>query len=311
MVHRIQSYTARSGPNAHTVWPGEFLEVNCDIDPNEDTLVAVEPHIDSKFTVLPQVTTCLNGKLRLTNSSDLPIKVKQNQHIAIVSRVMSDSDSLPTSSHAPTMSPPLSNPQDDVSSISVNPDNMSEAAAFSNHFREVHSRFAHVFSPTYPGYNGRAGALKATVNVADSLPPQRKGRIPQYSRNKLQLLQDQFDSLEHLGIFGKPEEVGVKVEYVNPSFLIKKPNGSFRLVTSFGEVARYCKPAPSLMPNVDSTLRVIGQWRYLIKTDLAKAYYQIPLDKASQRFCGVVTSFKGMRVYLRSAMGMPGSESSL
>ena len=65
------------------------------------------------------------------------------------------------------------------------------------------------------------------------------------------------------------------------------------------------------MPDVDSTLRKIGQWRYLIQTDLSNAFYQIPLSKDSQRYCGVVTPFRGVRVYVRSAMGMPGSEIAL
>merc|ERR1712015_9583 len=113
--------------------------------------------------------------------------------------------------------------------------------------------------------------------MSNSLPPQRKGRCPQYCRDKLVDLQNVIDDLEVVGVFRRPEDVNVNVEYVNPSFLIKKKNG-YRLVTSFGEVAKHSKPSPSLMPDVDSTLRQIGQWRYLIKTDLAKAYYQIPLD---------------------------------
>ena len=308
-ICRIQSHTARSYGPSQTVWPGEYVETLCDIDPNGDTTVAVEPHIDSKLEIAPHITTCLNGKLRLINSTSLPITIKRNQHIAVVSRVMDTSNDI---LHCPTQSIPevsASPPNTDL--ISVNPDNMAEAKAHEQSFHDINQRFDHVFASSFPGYNGKAGPLKATVNVSDALPPQRKGRIPQYSRDKLQLLQDHFDELERVGVFSKPEDVGVNVEYVNPSFLVKKPNNTFRLVTSFGEVAKYCKPAPSLMPNVDSTLRLIGQWKFIIKADLAKAYYQIPLDKASQRFCGVVTPFRGMRVYQRSAMGMPGSESTL
>ena len=51
-------------------------------------------------------------------------------------------------------------------------------------------------------------------------------------------------------------------EYLNPSFLVKKPSGGFRLVTAFSDVGRYSKPQPSLMPDVDSTLRTIAQWKY-------------------------------------------------
>ncbi len=103
----------------------------------------------------------------------------------------------------------------------------------------------------------------------------------------------------------------MNIEYLNSSFLVKKPRGGYRLVTDFGDVGRYSKPQPSLMPDMDSILRTIAQWKYIIQTDLCKAYFQIPLDPASMKYCGVATPFKGVRVYTRSAMGMPGSESAL
>ena len=92
---------------------------------------------------------------------------------------------------------------------------------------------------------------------------------------------------------------------------MKKPSGGHRLVTAFSEVAAYAKPQPSLMPDVDSTLRQIACWKYVITTDLRKAFYQIPFSKDSMKFCGISTPFKGIRVYKRCAMGMPGSETAL
>ena len=65
------------------------------------------------------------------------------------------------------------------------------------------------------------------------------------------------------------------------------------------------------MPDVDSTLRTIAQWKYIIQTDLTSAFYQIPLAKQSMKYCGVATPFRGVRVYTRCAMGMPGSETAL
>ena len=91
----------------------------------------------------------------------------------------------------------------------------------------------------------------------------------------------------------------------------KKSNGGRRFITAFSDVGRYSKPQPSMMPDVDNTLRQIGQWRYIIATDLSNAFYQIPLSKSSMKYCGVATPFKGTRVYVRSAMGMPGSETAL
>lgn len=101
------------------------------------------------------------------------------------------------------------------------------------------------------------------------------------------------------------------MEYVNPSFLIKKPNGSFRLVTAFADVGRYSKPQPSLIPDIDSTLRQIARWKFIVITYLTKSFYQIPLARESMKYCGVATPFRGVRVYARSAMGMPGSETTL
>ena len=65
------------------------------------------------------------------------------------------------------------------------------------------------------------------------------------------------------------------------------------------------------MPDVDSTLLKIACWKYIIVSDLSQAFYQIPFAKNSMKYCGVVTPFKGVRVYTRCAMGIPGSETAL
>ena len=80
---------------------------------------------------------------------------------------------------------------------------------------------------------------------------------------------------------------------------------------AFADVGRYSKPQLLLMPDVDSTLRTIAPWKYIIKSDLTHAFYQIPLSKASMKYCGAATPFHGIRLYARSAMGMPGSETLL
>ena len=62
------------------------------------------------------------------------------------------------------------------------------------------------------------------------------------------------------------------------------------------------------MANVDSVLRAMGQWQYVVITDLLKSFYQIPFGRIVH---GVATPFKGIRVCTRSAMGIPGSETCL
>ena len=164
------------------------------------------------------------------------------------------------------------------SAVSVDPDNLLPDQSRLK-FQQLLQEYDRVFDPQITGYNGAAGPIQVTVNIGPVQPPQRKGRIPQYSSNQLVELQAMFDELEQAKVFRRPEDLGITVEYVNPTFLVKKPSGGYRLVTAFADVSRYSKPQPSLMPDVNSTHRTIAPWRYLIKTDLTQAFYQIPLSQ--------------------------------
>ena len=178
-------------------------------------------------------------------------------------------------------------------------------------FQQLLHSYDSVFDPSICGYNGAVGPFEDIVNMGPVQPPQRKSRLRQYSRNKLVQLQAKFDELERQGVFQRPEDIGITIEYLNPSFLVTKPSGGHRLVTAFADVARCSKPQPSLMPDVETTLRTIARWKYLIVTDLTSAFYQIPLAKESMKYCGVATPFRGVRAYTRCVMGMPGSETAL
>ena len=57
------------------------------------------------------------------------------------------------------------------------------------------------------------GPFEAVVNMGPVQPPQRKGRLPQYSKGQLQKLQDKFDELENIVVFKKPEDLGNTMEY--------------------------------------------------------------------------------------------------
>lgn len=194
--------------------------------------------------------------------------------------------------------------------VALDPDNLLPPA-ITTKFCNLLAQYDSVFDPAITGYNGAFGPLQAKVNMGPVEPPQRKGRLPLYARDKLVELQQKFDELENLGVFRRPEDIDLSVEYLNPSFLVKKSSGGFRLVTDFADVGRYSKPQPSLLPDVDSTLRCIAQWRHIIVSDLTSAFYQIPLARESMKYCGVATPFRGVRVYARSAMGIPGSETAL
>ena len=49
--------------------------------------------------------------------------------------------------------------------------------------------------------NQDCGLCRAVFNIGPTLPPQRKGRLPQYNRNTTEELQDKFDELKAAGVF--------------------------------------------------------------------------------------------------------------
>ena len=316
-VRRTQAFVLRSGSTSTVVWPGSYIEVSLPPEIVPNSSLTIEPRSnavkESQTWPPPHITEAVSDKIRIFNASNEPQFVNKHDHFCQVryttSAVCNPSDGEMRSklTEQPAIKPP---PPPFSATVSVDPDNILSDTCRQD-FNTMLNEYDDVFNPNISGYSGLAGKFNATINMGPLLPPQRKGRVPQYSRDKFVELQQKFDNLEKQGIFRRPEDIDVTVEYLIPSFLVKKPSGGFRLVTAFSDVGHYSKPQPSLMPDVDSTLRTIAQWKYIIKTDLTNAFYQIPLAKDSIKYCGVATPFRGVRVYTRCAMGMPGSETAL
>ena len=120
-----------------------------------------------------------------------------------------------------------------------------------------------------------------------------------------------MDELEDLGVLAKPESVDVTVEYASPSFLVKKPDGDYRLVTAFNTIGTYARPLPSRSTSSTTVLSFLARFPFIIKTDMTKQFFQLPMHKSSMKYLGTLTPYKGLRVYTRAAMGMPGSTEHL
>ena len=313
-----RSRTIRA-PQQSILLPGDFIDLPTPKDVAPDGTWALEPRLDApsnaeadvnKAWPIPQVVQSVDNSIRVVNTSDDIITLKKHEHICQIHdindavEVSATADSTMLQFTKPKSTRPFS------ATIQVDPGHQLTQAQI-NQVNKIHKTYDDVFNPEISKYNGASGNIEAVVNMGPTLPPQRKGRLPQYNKSKTSELQAKFDELETAGVFARPEDVGVSVEYLNISFLVTKPSGGTRLVTSFGEVASYSKPQPSLMPNVDKVLREVAQWRFIIMTDLHHAFYQIPLASTSMKFCGVATPYKGIRVYTRCAMGMPGSETCL
>ena len=174
----------------------------------------------------------MSGKIRIPNLSPVPKSLKRNEHFCQV-RLTSPPSTGPTVDDPVTRSMTTTYPHstDHWRHVQLDPDNIFLPETHSD-FQSILLEYADVFSPDFKGYNDHSGPVRATVNIGPVQPPQRKGRVPQYNRSQLVELQTKFDELENKGVFVRPEDIDVTAEYLNSTFLIRKPSGGTSLVTA-------------------------------------------------------------------------------
>ena len=298
--------------------PGDSLQIQAPDIMIEHKEVAVEPKLGApslsgkfgRMWIQPQILPMTpDGFVELKNNTPDTVVVSRHEQLALIRPVTECVESFVSHQQDVVKDPIVPSSTNDYMDIDVDPHNLFKPQQ-RQMFTTLHKEMKSVFdSRTLGCYNGQSGPLEVVINMGPTQPPQRKGRMPLYSDYNKQEMQQICDSLEGTVLL-KPEEVGITCEYINPSFLVKKSSGKKRLVTAFAEVGSYAKPQPALMPDINSVLQV-GNWSYIVKTDLTSAYWQMPLSKNSMKYCGIATPYKGVRVYGRGAMGMPGTETAL
>ena len=136
----------------------------------EDSTVALSPNLDGPITV-PRYSHLFNVCL------SVPVDSPEVQEILVGSY------------KAPVVmaTTPTEHP---VDTVRIDPDNILPKQ-YKGLVWEITRRFPSVFEPDFKGYSGAMGPFQAVVNIGPSLftppppLPQRKGRVPQYSRDKL------------------------------------------------------------------------------------------------------------------------------
>ena len=140
-----------------------------------------------------------------------------------------------------------------------------------------------MLDPKIGVYNNKSGKVEASVHIGRVAPTPKKGKIPSYNSKKSQLLQEKFGERVELGVLTRPETDNVRVIHSSPSFLVNKSDDTFRLVTSFVELNKFIYPLPSKLSTTADVLTLLGRWKYIIKTDLKSAYFQIKVDSKSKK----------------------------
>ena len=256
-----------------------------------------------------QTVRAVDNELRLVNATNSPIYIPKNEQICQVRATHIVDKNLAI--NTPNSKKSVITPSDLLPPFSKNvivDPNDQLSSEWKEKFKSLNNHFDSVFEPVIGKYNDASGRLRARITFGPVLPPTQKLHAPCYGKDNLKILQDKFDELEAQGVFARPEDVGVVVQHVSPSFLVRKSSGAgYRLVTAFTTLGEYIKPLPTLMPTVENTLRTVSEWKYIITTDLRDAFYQIPLDKQSMQWCATQTPYRGLRVYQVASQGLPGS----
>ena len=194
----------RSSAPTTVVLPGKYLELDLPPNIDPDCTLAIETHTNatsnqcSKVSQLwpqPQIVEAVANRARLVNDTAEPRTVRHHEYLCQARHTTAVAPMSPVGPHPQPPHPGGSNsPQPGFFSdaVKVDPDNILPDT-IRNQFRKVLQTHDEVFNPAIVGYNGIAGPVQASVNMGPVQPPQRKGRVPQYSRDKLVELQQKFE----------------------------------------------------------------------------------------------------------------------
>ena len=165
-------------------------------------------------------------------------------------------------------------------------------------FRKINERYSSIFSSKLGRYNGSLGNLNARIVLNnDAIDPPSFPCKKIIQTEKLEdMKQDIMDQMEADGILVRPEDVGVTLTHVHPSFLVPKmedgiPTGEYRLVTNLQSLSPYIKPTRIPLPTIDDAFRQLGRWKFIIHLDLRSWHWQIPMQKSSMRYLGTSTPY--------------------
>ena len=175
-----------SNDDKKVVMPGEFIEYDNSSLTNYEGEVAIEPHTDSPSNwPQPTISRVIDGRLRIPNNTDEPIKLSKSQHFALIRRVTSPQMQVDSNTSG-TTKPSVKSKLDTHALISVNPDNNMMSRTDVMSFNQLHKEYADVFLPVTSPYNDHSGRIRAHLTMGPVPPPPRKGQLPLYSQEQFE-----------------------------------------------------------------------------------------------------------------------------
>ena len=196
--------------------------------------------------------------------------------------------------------PPLVN----ISYISVEPTNIVEVPHYHHRQSDEAPQFGPQLTPTeyqeiatvlnsYPEVTtpalGRARSIQHKIDTGTALPirlhPYRVPKVWEETfRNEIVLLQE-------MGLIEQST-----VPWTAPMFAIpKKTLGSVRLVVDYRRLNAVTVPDPYFLPRIEDKLERMAWTQFYSKFDLARGFYQVPLEETDRDKTTFLTPFGKFR----------------
>ena len=95
--------------------------------------------------------------------------------------------------------------------------------------------------------------------------------------------------------------------YHSPSFLLKRPDGNYRLLTDFRKINRHIVRSWQPIPGLEEMVVLWNNCKYYSKIDFIKGFYQTKLKKESRKFTATSIPGCGFFEYVKSPLGLSNS----
>ena len=134
------------------------------------------------------------------------------------------------------------------------------------------------------------------IELVDKKP--FSGRLYPMSEEKRRIMLDLVKEMVADGILEKRY-----TKYVSSPILLKKRNGTYKLVHNSKQLNSQCKPEKKSLPDVFEAISNIGDRRFYSRFDLPYSYAQCLIEEESQQYTGIMTP-DGIYVFKRGCYGL-------
>lgn len=105
------------------------------------------------------------------------------------------------------------------------------------------------------------------------------------SLHEREYLQKHLRTLEKAGLIRN-----APCSSTSPTLLVKKPNGSLRLVIDMRKINSTALHAcHQILPEIEDIFTMLSDFKYLSTTDLSNGYWQVPIDSRDRHITGMST----------------------